>query len=92
MATGMGYVEAYKAYEAMSELFARAVRESAKICVGRVLSLSPVIREPMVVNMRFTRTKAGLKPSHRQYFLGRRLGLKVSIYKEFLAKNRLSIQ
>lgn len=91
MAQGMGYVDACRAYEAMCETFARAVRQGSKIGIGRVMSLLPVIKEPCLVNMRFSKTKKGIEPAHRQYYLGRRLRFKVNIYREFVAKNRISV-
>ena len=91
MDAGLDYVDAVRAFEAMTEVFAQAVCAGEKVCVGRVLAITPTVVEPRVVNMRFARTKSGVISKHRQFFLGRRLRYRVNIYREFTAKHRIHV-
>ncbi len=86
---GLGYVEASKAYEAMTSLIEEGVVNARKINFGRVLSLNPTMLEPRPVHMNFERGKEGVQKTEKVYYLGRRVRYKVNLFKEFVRRTDL---
>jgi Bacterial DNA-binding protein len=80
---GLKFVDAAKAYQVMSDLFADSIVTGQKIVVGKVLSISPSKKAARKVVMNFRNKKQTIH-------LGNRLNFKVSIFKEFLNKHQIN--
>lgn len=80
---GLTYLQAIKAYDAMTFTFENAVINGDKISIGRVCCLDPETKEPREVHMGFVRDGDKIKKISRTYYVGRRVKYKVKIHKKF---------
>jgi len=87
---GMPYPEAIAAYDSMISVFEDAVVSGSKINIGNIGSLTPQLREARVVNMGFSRDATGVKKSNRQYYLGKRLRYRFTLFKKFIFTHSLN--
>ena len=88
---GLSYTEAAKIYSTFVAVIGDAVVAGSKISIGKVLSLTPSIRDPRTVNMNFLKTPGGeIRHVKRTYVLGRRLKYSVNLHREFLNSRHLS--
>ena len=86
---GFTFVEACRAFDCVTGVFADALVTGSKVTVGQVGVLLPTRLSSKEFTMGFKRIKGGVEPVRRVFVVGPRLRYRFKVFESFLTKNKL---